>query len=192
MKEELYTIPVNDIFDTQCECPICTMRQKLDEEEVAFAMGPSYMEDDIRLTTDKMGFCSHHLQMMYDFENRLGLGLILNTHLQDIIRNIESLQKKGRKSGSSLFRKGEPSPLIEYTNKLQNSCFICSRMEHTLKRYIATIFYLYERDSDFRTKFRKSQGFCISHYGQLYEIAPSYLRGQVLEDFTTDLNKIFL
>mgnify|MGYP000151677592 CR=1 FL=1 len=50
-------------------------------------MGPSYMEDDIRLTTDKIGFCAHHMQMMYDFENRLGLGLILNTHMQNIIKN---------------------------------------------------------------------------------------------------------
>ena len=82
MNETLYEIPVNDIFDHPGECPVCAMKKKLDEEEVAFAMGPSYMEDDIRLTTDKTGFCSHHMQMLYDFENRPGLGLILRTHMQ--------------------------------------------------------------------------------------------------------------
>ena len=68
MPEILYEIPVNDIFDRPCECPVCAMKKKLDDDEVAFAMGPSYMEDDIRLTTDKIGFCAHHMQMMYDFE----------------------------------------------------------------------------------------------------------------------------
>ena len=93
MPEILYEIPVNDIFDRPCECPVCAMKKKLDDDEVAFAMGPSYMEDDIRLTTDKIGFCAHHMQMMYDFENRLGLGLILNTHMQNIIKNVETLQQ---------------------------------------------------------------------------------------------------
>ncbi len=64
---------VNDIFDKPCECPVCAMKLKLENDAVAFAMGPSYMEDDIRLTTDKIGFCARHMQMMYDFENRLDL-----------------------------------------------------------------------------------------------------------------------
>lgn len=53
MPEILYEIPVNDIFDRPCECPVCAMKKKLDDDEVAFAMGPSYMEDDIRLTPIK-------------------------------------------------------------------------------------------------------------------------------------------
>ena len=105
MPEILYEIPVNDIFDRPCECPVCAMKKKLDDDEVAFAMGPSYMEDDIRLTTDKIGFCAHHMQMMYDFENRLGLGLILNTHMQNIIKNVETLQKKKRNGSKRLFAK---------------------------------------------------------------------------------------
>ena len=44
MPEILYEIPVNDIFDRPCECPVCAMQKKLDDDEVAFAMGPSYME----------------------------------------------------------------------------------------------------------------------------------------------------
>lgn len=91
MKEVLYEIPVNDIFDKPCECVICSMKKNLDDDEIAFAMGPSYMEDDIRLTTDEIGFCSHHIQLMYEFENRLGLALILNTHIKNIIQKIEPL-----------------------------------------------------------------------------------------------------
>ena len=70
MKEQLYTIPVHDIFDKECECPVCAMRQSLEDDAVAFTMGPSYMEDDIRLTTDEVGFCTRHMQVLYDFEKR--------------------------------------------------------------------------------------------------------------------------
>ena len=58
MKEKIYTVPVNDAFALDSECPICSMFEKLENDAVEYAMGPSYMEDDIREKTDKMGFCS--------------------------------------------------------------------------------------------------------------------------------------
>ena len=30
MKEKIYTIPVNDAFDKDCECPLCAMYQELE------------------------------------------------------------------------------------------------------------------------------------------------------------------
>lgn len=192
MKEVLYDIPVNDIFDKPCECPVCAMRKKLEDDEVAFAMGPSYMEDDIRLTTDKIGFCDRHMQMMYDFENRLGLALILNTHMQNMIREVETLQKKGRSSSGGLFSKKTDSALHEYTQKTTHSCFICDRIRGTFERYLVTTLYLYEKDMGFRKKFQNCKGFCLEHYGILFEIAPKYLHGSILDDFTKDLNRVFL
>ena len=191
MKEVLYTIPVNDIFSTPCECPICEMRRRLEQDSVEFAMGPSYMEDDIRLTTDKIGFCERHMQQMYDFENRLGLALIINTHMQHIIKEIEHRQKKGRKGGA-LFGKREDSAVGEYIHKLDHSCFICDRIRNTFERYVATTFYLYDKDEAFRTKFKKSRGFCLEHYRLLYETAPKYLSGSTLNDFTKLLDSLFI
>lgn len=191
MKEVLYEIPVNDIFDKPCECVICSMKKNLDDDEIAFAMGPSYMEDDIRLTTDEIGFCSHHIQLMYEFENRLGLALILNTHIKNIIQKIEPLQTKGR-IPRGMFRKKASSPLFEYTSKQAHSCFICNRLKEVFERYLITIFYLYEKDSNFRKKFKNCNGFCLEHYGILFEMAPSYLHGTILDDFTATLNEVFL
>ena len=48
MKEKIYTIPVNDAFDKDCECPLCAMYQELENNAVEYTMGPSYMEDNIR------------------------------------------------------------------------------------------------------------------------------------------------
>ena len=142
-------------------------------------MGPSYMEDDIRLTTDKIGFCAHHMQMMYDFENRLGLGLILNTHMQNIIKNVETLQKKKRNGSKRLFAKDTGSALSDYIKQTTSSCFICDRIKNTFKRYLVTTLYLYEKDSDFRKKFKNSKGFCMHHFRDLVEVG-------------SDLNEIFL
>ncbi len=56
MKEQLYSIPVNDAFSVDCECPICQIYHKLEKEAVEYTMGPSYMEDDTRSKTDAAGF----------------------------------------------------------------------------------------------------------------------------------------
>ena len=64
MKEKIYTVPVNDAFALDSECPICSMFEKLENDAVEYAMGPSYMEDDIREKTwlcacyeDTYGLC---------------------------------------------------------------------------------------------------------------------------------------
>ena len=56
MAEQLYTIPVNDAFTTDCECPICEMNRQLERNAIDYTMGPSYMEDDNRAMTDEQGF----------------------------------------------------------------------------------------------------------------------------------------
>ena len=71
MKEKLYTIPVNDAFSKDCECPVCIMYQELEAAAIDYTMGPSYMEDDIRAMTDAAGFCEKHLRQMYENQNRL-------------------------------------------------------------------------------------------------------------------------
>ena len=77
MKEKLYTIPINDAFAMDSECPICAMKTILENNAVEFTMGPSYMEDDIRMETDRMGFCKAHMKMVFDQNNKLGLALVL-------------------------------------------------------------------------------------------------------------------
>ena len=54
MAEQIYTIPVNDAFDSGCECPMCQMQKDLERNAIEYTMGPSYMEDDNRAMTDKV------------------------------------------------------------------------------------------------------------------------------------------
>lgn len=192
MKEQLYTIPVSDAFNEDCECPLCFMWKTLEDSSIEYTMGPSYMEDDVRASTDKAGFCEKHLNMMYENQNRLGLSLILSTHMDETIKNIEKLSKGAKPASPSLFKKSGASGLKSYIDNLYSSCFVCSRIENTFERYLITIFHLYKHEEDFRTRFADSKGFCTKHYGIMYEMAPSYLKGDMQHSFLTALNQVYL
>ena len=192
MDEQLYAIPVNDAFGEKCECPLCLMYRKLETAAVEFALGPSYMEDDVRMETNRTGFCADHVKLLYEQQNRLGLALMLHTHMQNVISHTEKLAKKGRTQAGGLFKKSTGSAVGEYMRGLGRSCYICDRISNTFDRYIDTIFYLYKKDDGFRTAFKNCSGFCCEHYGMLYEAAPSYLSGKDLEEFTTLIDSLFI
>ncbi len=194
MKEQLYTIPVNDAFAVDCECPVCSMYDSLEHDAIEFTMGPSYMEDDIRMETNKIGFCSHHVKQLYKHQNRLGLALILHTHMQRTNRDLEDLLSSDKPVKKGLFSKKAEniSPVTEYIENLNHSCYICNRIDRIFSRYLATIYHCYEHDGEFRQKFASSKGFCTKHFGMLYEGAPSALSGKRLPEFIQTLNQVYL
>mgnify|MGYP007056173691 CR=1 FL=1 len=193
MKEQLYTIPVNDAFDADCECPLCYMYRDLEQNAIDYTMGSSYMQDDIREQTDKVGFCSEHIRQMYDVPNRLGLALMLNTHFNKIIKDMKKAAAKGAGSGKGIFSKkdtGLPA-IVRYIRDLEGSCFVCDRINMTYPRYIDTVFYLWKNDSDFRSRLKNSKGFCLSHYAELYEEALKRLTVSDKNDFIETLDTVF-
>lgn len=195
MREKLHTIPVNDAFDMAGECPVCNMRKDLETKAIDFTMGPSYMEDDVRGETSRLGFCRAHIELLYKNQNRLGLALILKSHMDKIIKDVEKLTGSNtRIQAPSLFKKrqAENSGPVSYIEKLDNTCYICEKINQTFERYIATIFYLYGQEDEFRQKFRKCMGFCTHHYGLLYKQAPRHLSAGQLKDFISELDSLYL
>ena len=192
MKEQLYTIPVNDAFNEPCECPLCKIYDNLEQESIDFMLGSSYMEDDIRMETNKTGFCTKHIKQLYDRQNRLGIALMLHTHMKHTGEHIEKMAKSCNSSKKSLFGKKEKSPLIDYIKEIENSCYICNRIENVFDRYIKTVIHCYTHDDDFKKKFNESKGFCTKHYGMLYEYAEKTLNSSALNNFISDLNDIYI
>lgn len=192
MKEQLYTIPVNDAFQSDCECPLCKMKQELERGAIEYTLGPSYMEDDNRAMTDESGFCEKHIQDLYLEKNRLGLALILSTHMAKVTKDLKSLSASSTPSGKSLFKKQtEATGVGAYVNKLSHNCFICNRMGNTFDRYVDTVFHLYKKDSEFPAKLKNCKGFCTYHYGLLYDRAGSTLSKDTLEQFLTDIQEVY-
>lgn len=190
MKETLYSIPVNDAFAADCECPVCQMFKKLEDDAVDYTMGPSYMEDDTRAQTDALGFCDKHIQMVYGKENRLGMAWVMKTHFDKTIREV----RKNLPSGSSkLLKKGAASlPIIQYLDRLNSSCFVCRRIGNFFDRYIDTVFYLWKSDADFRNKFKSCKGFCSEHYAVLLKKCSEFLRGGELDEFVNTVSELYI
>ncbi len=192
MKEKLYTIPVNDAVNANDECPICNARRSLEQDAIDYAIGPgaSYMESDIREQTDRVGFCAHHFQMMFDYGNSLGNALILSSHIHKVAADLKKEMASYRPQKSGLFSKAAQSGAEKYINDLNGKCFVCDYYRETYKRYIATFFYLYENDDAFREKIKGGKGFCLPHTEELLREAPNFLKGDMLDDFAKTMTEV--
>ena len=92
MKEKLYTIPVNEGFEAEDECPFCAMERKEEQRAIRYFAGPgaSYMEPDVRASTDKAGFCGAHMKKLYDYGNALGCALMLQTYYAGLLEEMQA------------------------------------------------------------------------------------------------------
>ena len=190
MKEQLYTIPLNDAVNAQDECPFCFIERSIEQDTLDFVLGSgsSYMEADIREMTDKAGFCRKHFQKMFDYGNTLGNAWILKTHYQRMIGEMQKVFtgfKPGKTSLKDKFRKTAESgnAIGMWIQEKQTSCFMCKQFDDTYARYLDTFFYLFQHDSEFKEKLRNGKGFCLPHFGDLCEGADSKLSDKQKNEF---------
>ena len=180
MKEELYTIPVNEGFEAEDECPFCSMEREVERRAVRYAVGPAatYMEPTVRAAAGRVGFCGHHMKALYDYGNNLGAAMLLQTHitslvdeLKDKTQNVKIPEKKG------LFKKktvSEETPYWQILAARKHSCFICDKIEYNMSRHFHTFFVLI-KDKEFRQKVEGCKGFCMRHFARLLQEAETYL-----------------
>ena len=176
MKEKIYTIPVNEAFDSQDECPFCNLRRTVEQKTIRFALGPgaSYMEPDVRGETDKAGFCGAHFKKMYDYGNSLGSALMMQTYMvglfEEMTREMDKFQIPGKRGLFAKKGNDEESGLVRWAREKQSSCYICNKIGYNMGRYYDTFFYLL-KEAEFRAKVEQSKGFCMEHFLQLMELA---------------------
>ena len=131
--EKIYTIPINEAFDACMEdktkgCPFCELYRVLQENELDLILGASMMEPDVRIKTNEMGFCDKHFSMMLKRKNRLGLALMLESHLAHV-----SKESKG-------FNAMKKIEKINFLH-IQPTCTLLEMLKQTREGYY-TIFYL--------------------------------------------------
>lgn len=187
MKEKIYTIPVNEAYDTDCECPLCFLEKNLETEAVDYALGAAMMEPDYRVESNSTGYCSKHFSQMFARPNKLALALVLDTHLEETRKKIKKLEKSA-KVKPSLFKKGsEKSELSLYLDKLNCSCMVCNKISHTMERYIDVLLYMWATDDEFKKKFNNSKGVCLKHMNMLIDGAPKSLKTSDANEFIDNL-----
>ena len=179
MRESLLTIPISEIFEPMEGCPVCRMRDMLESRTVEYIMGAAMMEPDVRIETNRAGFCRTHLGQMLKCKNRLSLALMLQTHLETVDRELFSRKK--------LF---EPkNAKKQKLSAINESCFVCEKIDWGMNRLMRTFFEMYVSD-EFRELYMKQEFICLPHYDLLTSLAPVYLKKDMLERFLADTGKI--
>ena len=189
MKEQLYTIPLNDAVNAGDECPFCFVERSLEQDSLDFVLGScaSYMESDVRALTDAQGFCREHFKKMFDCGNTLGNGWILKTHFMKTRNDLNNEIKRFRPGKVSLADKLKgktaSNSIVDWVRSREDSCYVCRHSAEIYARYIDTFFVMFRDDDNFRSRVAASKGFCITHFGDLCAAADSKLNGPQLDAF---------
>ena len=176
--EQIYTIPVNEAFEASaanksCGCPFCSLYNRLEDDELDLILGASMMEPDVRIQTNKEGFCRTHYDMMFVKKNRLGMALTLESHLAEL--------SKGIKDGK-LFSPAGARPMKRISS-LEDSCYVCRRIEFNFGHMIETAVLLWDQDETFRPKLAAQPYFCLPHYRRLLSVASGRLDKKKFVEF---------
>ncbi|MGN1089536.1 MAG: DUF6062 family protein [Huintestinicola sp.] len=174
MRESILTIPISEILEPREGCPICRMRDMLEQRTVEYIMGAAMMEPDVRIETNRAGFCRTHFTQMLGQKNRLSLALMLQSHLDEVHKGLFSRKK--------LF---EPkNARKQKLSEINESCFVCEKIDWGMERLMRTFFEM-TANADFRQLLREQEYICLPHYDLLQSLAPKYLQKQELDRFVS-------
>lgn len=174
MAETVYTIPINAAFDQKDGCPLCRMRDKLEEQTLDYTLGAAMMEPDVRISMNHVGFCRNHLQALRQRKNKLALALILESHLDELLNAVEQ-PSAGSKRGI-FSKKNDGADAADELSRFASGCFVCDRITGTEKRYAANTAWLWETDKAFRDKVKAQPFLCLSHSALLLRAAKATLK----------------
>ncbi len=190
MKEQIYTIPINEAYETDCECPLCILEKKCEEEAVDYTLGSAMMEPDFRIESNKKGYCRRHFEMLAEKQNKLGLALVMETLVKENIDEIEKFAVRIdalKRDKSGLFKKSGAketvTELCKLLEKREESCLICDKINYTMGRYVEVLLDMWKTETEFRARVEGSKGFCLVHMRRLLEKAVTYMSDKDLKEF---------
>ena len=180
MRESILTIPINEVFEPREGCPICAMRNTVEQHICEYIMGAAMMEPDVRMETNRLGFCHTHFNNLLKQNNRLSLGLMLNTYLGTLRGEI--FEKK-----SIFFTKGAKA---KKSSEIEGSCFVCSKVDWGVDHMLDTVFTMFTEDPKFRNLYNSQQYLCIPHYNLLMSNVPTKLHKNDQKPFIEATDKL--
>ena len=178
MRDDITSIPISEIFETQDGCPVCRIRDLLEQQMVDYITGAAMMEPDVRKETNKRGFCYTHYEQMLKKHNHLGVALMMESHLDSLEKRIfGGLVKDPAKQGKA-------------ANEALSTCFVCERVDKNMQLMADNLCKLWERERDFRDTFAAQPTLCLPHYALLAEAAGRTMGKRVRGDFCAAAGKL--
>jgi hypothetical protein len=135
------------------------------------------MEPDVRIRTNKEGFCLTHYRQMLSKRNRLGVALMMQSHLDEVEKRVFNGLPLLGKSGKKTVRDAE---------KTEHSCFVCKEMDTALERLLQNLCVQWEEQAAFRRLWEEQEQLCLPHYSQVCAVAERTLS----RDKRTDFEKV--
>ncbi len=179
MRDDICTIPISEVFEEIDGCPICRMKHTVEEHLITYILGDAMMEPDVRIETNKVGFCAEHYDKMTACRGRLQLALMLETHVKEIENQI--FEGKIFNTAAKKTQKAE---------KISESCFICQKINWGMDRMIETVYRCYEKERDFRELFNAQPQFCLHHFNLLLSGADKKKMPSYYGEFKSNVTRI--
>jgi hypothetical protein len=190
--EKIYMIPVNDAYSGTSECPFCALRNKAENDYLEYYLGPSLMEPDTRKITNKTGFCPEHMgKLNKSVTNRLGLGLVMHTHLLDFHEDISkdminsAPAKAGLIKGRTSDYKSKLNDIADRIDKRVAMCPICEKLNDTMRHYSEVTAWMFCHNDDFRSKFSETKYHCLPHTAMLLRQAAKLSQNEAADFVST-------
>ena len=114
-------------------------------------------------------------------------------------KSFSLFRKRGQQSKTALPTGQEtPSPVYKIDlnavhelmlslERLENSCCICDKLQQTMLRYVEVLFYLWNREPEFRAQFAKINGFCLPHFKLILTQARQTMTAEDFSEFLSHL-----
>lgn len=178
MRDDITSIPISEIFEEQDGCPICRMRDLLEQRTVDYITGAAMMEPDVRKETNKLGFCYTHYEQLLKKHNHLGVALMMESHLDSLEKRIfggliKDVGKQGKAAVEAL-----------------STCFVCQRVDKNMEQMSDNLCKLWERERDFRDTFAAQPTLCLPHYALLVEAAGRTMGKRYRSEFCDAAGKL--
>lgn len=143
-------------FKTDCECPLCAIEKKVNEQFLHEFLNDAVMEDDTRIKVGEKGFCEKHFDMLFSRKNKLSVALQINTRAEKIKPLLTGVKSAGA-------AKKRAKALTAATK----SCVICDLVKESMTKYYKTIAQMFVREKEFYKLLFSGKGFCLDHYAEL-------------------------
>ena len=160
MRYDITNIPIAEVFEEGDGCPICRLRNTLEKRAVEYITGAAMMEPDIRIETNKKGFCLTHYRQVLGQRNRLSVALTMESHLEEL--------EKAVFTGVPLMGKNAKKQAKDARQRL-STCFVCEQLEDAMAKMLATVCRTYDTQKEFRELFERQPCLCLPHFVDLVE-----------------------
>ena len=182
MREDICSIPVNEVFEPKDGCPFCRMRDMLEDRMATYITGAAMMEPDVRIETNRLGFCSEHFNQILARGSRLSVALILESLLAEVTGQV--------------FPDGKTAPkkIAAAVHSREDNCFICENIKDNMRHLLESTIALWQNEAEFRELYAAQPYICLPHYGLVLEAAQKMPKKNFIpfEAETTRLAKGYL